>query len=266
MLKTLIALAAACSFATPCAALTVIGTGTGKVYSETGEDVVDWYGLFGSPGASLLGKAATISIRIDIGSTPPINYADGSQAVRSGFWNIFPANDPLRAVDIADASITIGGVTVENDGSSLSSYSLWQPSTFSCQGTTTCVGLEAVTGPGRFGPSFYLDLIAGGFASAPPSSLSSPPFDDNLCDRVADCRGAFLYQESTGDPSALNGSIKLDRFSLLPSSVPEPSTWLLMIAGFFAAGAGLRRAGDQRMAGRRQLPSYLARATQAGKA
>jgi hypothetical protein len=239
MLKATLVTLAACAIPLPAGAITVIATGIG-VIEATGsgfDGPIDEYGYFGPRGASLAGKAATITISVDLTATPPIIYPDGTQSVSSGYYNSYPGYDPERTADIGGGTITINDVTKENNGSASTTYSLRTPDAYICTFSSACVTLGASTGPGRWSGSDKLFLIAGGFRNGAPKDLLDVPTSDNLCTDVAECRGAFAFALS----EVFSGTVRLSSLRFSTASVPEPSTWAMMILGFGAVGYAMRR-------------------------
>ncbi|MBW6531950.1 PEPxxWA-CTERM sorting domain-containing protein [Sphingomonas sp. RRHST34] len=239
MLKAVLAGTVLCVAPCSAQALTVIATGTGVIEQLAPYlgDPIDYNGRFGPRGASLIGKTATITITIDLTATPPLYSANGSQLVSSGQFNAFPGDDPERTADIGDGTITINGVTLKNDGTASSNYTLAVPGEYGCTAATKCLSLGATTGPGRFGGSDSLGLGADGFLSGAPSSLLDVPTDENICDRVSSCMGGFTYSQIDD----LYGAVRLTSLRFSVASVPEPSTWAMMILGFGAVGYAMRR-------------------------
>jgi len=65
-----------------------------------------------------------------------------------------------------------------------------------------------------------------------------------------------LYMIMLMEPGSADKFYTLEHFDHLPTAVPEPATWAMMIAGFGLAGAGLRRSRAQR-----QAPNQLRQAS-----
>lgn len=238
MIKRIVALSVACCAPSASPALTLIGTGTGIIYGIADGVSIDDNGFFGPPGISLIGKTATITISIDLDRTPPLIFSNGQAAVTSGEFNAFPGFDPSRGADIGGGSITIDSVTRVNAGESLTSYTYLPAGTgASCPGTTSCSFLGTTTGPGRFGGSFTLGLVARQFSSGAPTSLFDLPLGSNICERAADCIGQ--YYDSMGGFTSV--SVRLSSLSLSVLGVPEPSSWAMFIGGFGMIGAAMRR-------------------------
>ncbi|MGK6323781.1 PEPxxWA-CTERM sorting domain-containing protein [Sphingomonas sp. DT-51] len=232
----------------PCSAhaLTVIATGVGvieRLAPYIGEPI-DEFGRFGPRGASLIGETATITITVDLTATPPLYRSTGSQLVSSGEFNSFPGDDPERTADIGGGTITINGITQENDGAASSSYALAVLGDLGCQYTAKCLSLGASTGPGRFGGSDGLGLSARGFITGAPTSLFDVPAGGNVCERVVQCSGSFSY----GQYDYLLGAVRLSSLRFSVASVPEPATWAMMILGFGAIGYAMRRRSVLRFA------------------
>ncbi|MBW6528157.1 PEPxxWA-CTERM sorting domain-containing protein [Sphingomonas sp. RHCKR7] len=239
MLKGVLATAALCVLPCSAQALTVVATGVGvieRLAPYIGEPI-DAYGRFGPRGASLVGQTATITITVDLTATPPLYESGGSQLVSSGAFNIYPGNDPERTADIGGGTITINGVTQENDGAATTSYALAALGDLGCRYTSKCLSLGASTGPGRFGGTDALGLSAGGFIAGAPTSLFDVPTGGNVCERVSACMGGFSY----GQRDDLYGAVRLSSLRFSVASVPEPSTWVTMILGFALVGGALRR-------------------------
>jgi len=239
MLKAVLASAVLFATPSPAHALTVIATGIGvieRLAPYIGEPI-DEYGRFGPRGASLIGQTATITITIDLTATPPIYTASGSQLVSSGDFNKYPGDDPARTADIGGGVITINGITQENDGTASSNYTVAALGDFGCTYVTKCLGLGASTGPGRYGGSDGLGLSANGFTAGASMSLFDVPTGENVCDRVSSCMGGFSY----GQRDDLYGAVRLSSLRFSVASVPEPSTWAMMILGFGAIGYAMRR-------------------------
>jgi hypothetical protein len=238
MYRAFVALLAAILVTSSAPALTLIGTGTGIIFSPDGSAVVDESGIFGAQGASLIGKTATITISIDLDRTPPLYFGDGAAAVSAGAFYGFPGFDPTRDFDIGGGSITIDGVTLINAGDSDTTY-LFTPAGIrtTCPGGTSCAALGTTTGPGRFGGVFSLGLSLGRISSGAPTSLFDLPLGSNLCSRATDCLGQY-YDSISGFTDA---SVRLSSLSFAVAGVPEPATWAMMVLGFGAIGATMRR-------------------------
>jgi len=176
---------------------------------------IDKGGAFGAAGADLTGAAFSAVVTFDsaVGAFLPL---DGGYGLYGGFATGTPSSGV--------ASLTIAGASVNFATSSSYIASIFH----------------------SYHPLFAIYLI-GGANSLSMQVYDSPfigPLNGNFSLTCGDCYGSvnlkgagilFAITEvsySVSDPSALPGP---------EAYVPEPSTWAMMILGFGATGASLRR-------------------------
>jgi len=201
--------------ASPASAAVMMATLTGA----TDFGGYDYAGLFGAPGASLAYKNVTLSFTYDTELGEPI-VSDGQETVYGGAP--YGTTSPIIA-----ASITIGDVTRALDLSYYgyaNSYAGEWTSLFGRQATPGNVNSE-------FGVTVYHDA---------PGDLEGPftvyaEGGGNLRLYKPDDYGELL-----AETDFYVGTLTVAYVGPSGAPVPEPSSWLLMIAGFGLAGAALR--------------------------
>ncbi len=213
--------------ATPASAKILTATFTGTVVLEVqGGDI---FGLFGAPGADLVGQSIVATYRIDDSKgvssyTPPL-----SSVIYGG--PVFGTQSPITT------TITIGGKTHQIAGTYDSQVNQSGPAS-----GFPSVGYSAddrtLTKDG------YTDLVAYNFLNnvltssdyhVVPTSVTGPNFSYGFVDEDVFVGGVWTNAASIEWlPDSFTFSVS--------DGVPEISTWAMLILGFAAAGACLRLA------------------------
>lgn len=234
VLKTLAAAAALAFAATSASAAVMSATYTGVLTNGIDED-----GYFGAPGADLSGQAFSVNFVYDTAQGLISPYF-GGQALAGG-WLGAPPYQPLLSM-----SLTILGHTEATTGDASGDFSstvttifpdfpAYHPGTTAqgevCHnGEREPVGLYFATCMRTAGP-VPSDLVTGFSAAADPLEWGYAMF------YLPGGDGPFPHYYVEG--RSMNLVVTKLRES--PGGVPEPGVWALMILGFGAAGAMLRR-------------------------
>ena len=119
---------------------------------------------------------------------------------------------------------------------------------------TSLLGVNITASSGTFGPGVFSTFTYNNAALANWVSLPSQGFQISTSGAAQQLRLDFFpltasganilhtsneYQNTGGGRAVTGGRVVLD----VPSAVPEPATWAMMITGFGLAGAALRRRG-----------------------
>ncbi|WP_234026338.1 PEPxxWA-CTERM sorting domain-containing protein [Qipengyuania thermophila] len=105
-----------------------------------------------------------------------------------------------------------------------------------------------VSGPAsRLQNAFFCPDFAGGSGCAPLTSVSVPDearlFNSLLLEFTG--TGNIVLSRPSGGTTTLSLNVTRQGPPPLAAAVPEPSTWAMLLLGFFAIGAGLRRRAAQ---------------------
>ena len=212
----------------------------------TNENINDVTGVFGEAGERITNQPFTETFSIDtaVGTFAPPTPTSAS------YNSIFGAPGTYAVA----ASLTIDGHTFSTQGDDYSSAFI-TPGSGASPTTYTITSDDKVAGlpESQFNENFYLDLDGPGL----PQDLTQ----DAVLSGVGSSSAApYVIQTSSGSVSVLDTFIDgLDdadgkpivdsQGDLYPTSihfgevsaVPEPSAWLLMIAGFGSLGVMLRK-------------------------
>jgi hypothetical protein len=222
-------------------AATVVVTYTGSVSSGS-----DQLGLFGTAGASL---ANTSFVARYIFDTNVGRITTGSSDLSYGGYSFKGAASPL-----VSATLKIGNVTQSVGGAALADLGY-----FNLLGGTYYEA-SAVSNPfieTHVGVISYSDMVFGDFLKTAIGSINQTMFESGLTGGMSDNGGpaysGFFDFNAKGGVStfgtfASGGEVQVSVIpkasSLLKSfsvPAPEPTTWMMMIAGFGFIGAMLRR-------------------------
>lgn len=230
----------AVSAAGPSEAAQFLATYSGSVTSG-----IDNAGAFGTPGADLAGQSFTIDYSL-LQPFPALVGAQFSAAANFQTTNggtITGAPGPLSAV------VTIAGRSQYVSGYYYGSASYQDNYLISDEGLVWDAVQHLAYGDTR-NTSVYSTI--GDYSAA---MLSSPGIGARNAYSVheGDERAGFFKTASLQGGSYLHTDLVLEplsfRSGLAPGApgVPEPSAWLMMLAGFGAVGAALRRSRRQRV-------------------
>lgn len=187
-------------------------------YGSTDFGGYDYAGLFGTPDSSLAYKSMSLTFVYDTARGDRVTTADEDMVAKFGGTN-----------PILSASITIDGVTLDLDlpdygyASSTDNYWTWlsarrtNPANYDNELSAMVIGSGM---PGDLETPF----TAYGYGGGSLRLWSPTSFAEALAETDFNLGGVEVtYVGPSG-----------------PGPVPEPSAWLLMIAGFGLAGAALR--------------------------
>lgn len=187
-------------------------------YGSTDFGGHDYAGLFGTPDSSLAYKSMSLTFVYDTARGDRVTTADEDMVAKFGGTN-----------PILSASITIDGVTLDLDlpdygyASSTDNYWTWlsarrtNPANYDNELSAMVIGSGM---PGDLETPF----TAYGYGGGSLRLWSPTSFAESLAETDFNLGGVEVtYVGPSG-----------------PGPVPEPSAWLLMIAGFGLAGAALR--------------------------
>ena len=117
---------------------------------------------------------------------------------------------------------------------------------------TSLLGVDITASSGTFGPGVFSTFTYNNAALANWVSLPSQGFQISTSGAAQQLRLDFFpltasganilhtsheYQNTGGGRAVTGGRVVLD----VPSAVPEPATWAMMITGFGLAGVAIRR-------------------------
>jgi len=196
-------------------------------YQGTLNSGQDWSGVFGAAQADLTGAAFTAVFVMDIDQPTRVTHPGVSDTVIGG-----GANSPYVAASITINNITFdfgpidnGGVQVTAGNQSLNAFS---------QEDTDGVGID-----------FQLSMLGRFFGAPAIPSLLDTPFSTDVGLTQGSFFGINIFDWGTMQTvAAAHGDLAVNSVSATVSqtaAVPEPATWAMMILGFGAAGAVLRR-------------------------
>jgi len=178
---------------------------------------------FGPTGANLGGKAYNVVMSYDPTAFASIGSCGAAPSTSCNFF--FSAALPLTA------TFTVDGLS--------QSYTWTSGEFYLSSGGNDQFGFNFYGAAGSFSGSFG----DGNSLYPDQASVNSPVFSD-LTDLLL-ASGTFQFNSSGygfGDaPSSLSASFTPSAPAVSSASVPEPTTWALMIVGFGMIGAGMRR-------------------------
>jgi hypothetical protein len=99
-----------------------------------------------------------------------------------------------------------------------------------------------------------ISFVDGGHTYTFDGSVVTPSLSDTGCQTISSCSGLVTFQDTTGGTissftlSSSSNSFEADNFTAtevnFQNAVPESSTWMMMLLGFFGVGfAAYRRKG-----------------------
>ena len=209
-----------------------VATFTGKVISSN-----DVSGVFGTPGASLVGLDFTETWTFETGLgvhgfNPGVSesnyggsqYEPGHQAYNPGMFGPESYNSPTLF-----ATLKINGITADFLGDTYGNNQVYQTSSVYVANSDHSVA--------PFADHYYAQLLQF-FTAAPGHSDFQSSFSINAA--------GFSYGAFTDNRAGhvTSGELQALHYTLqVPSSggVPEPATWAMMIGGFGMTGVTLRR-------------------------
>lgn len=200
-------------------------------YSGTVTEGSDQTGIFGSPGGSLAGGIFTAIFTVDLTQGSPNNYND--------------TTNPLNAYNShqggIDATLIINGHPFAFPGTfSNSQQNLVQgaPNNLEYREISDTI-YSTFNYPAD---EKYLYLIVHDYTAAIPLLLTTP-FSFLPLPGADDGWGTFLILQSSGSINT-GGSLNVESVTV-SSSVPEPSTWAMMVLGFAGVGFVVYRRRNQ---------------------
>lgn len=223
MRRVWLAAAAACVLATAASgaeAAIVVATYSGTV--DAGAS--DPGGIFGP---TLSGSAFTVTYNYDT-ALGGLDNAAGLLSRSGGTSQVGGPDPAFDTSPVIDASITINGVTEHFGGQFLGSAGLFFPLN---RITHSAVDANAAGD----GPGAGVDTLF--FSPIPiPGSL------DASFSSAGSGFGDFRLYDVATDTELARANLTVTSLSIVgPGGVPEPSTWAIMLTGFFGLGAALRR-------------------------
>ena len=206
-----------------------IVTVTLKGATENINDFGDVFGL----GAEAVGSPANITDQPFVETltlnTTQGNVLDTPTGVSYDSLSFFPALGPPYAVA---ASLEINGHTLSVAGSNYSSL-------FADPGYYSALSDDAVPMGVRDDNQVSLEITSN--AGAPLPTTVSQAFTASLNPAAYDVADTFTDETSRGEYPDAIGSLDPTEITIAPASAtPEPSVWMLMLAGVGLAGGALR--------------------------
>lgn len=214
----------ACLGAVEAKATVVVGAFSGVInYGR------DYGGMFGAAGATLDGLRYTGTFTYDTSKGTRLTSANGDQVSANGVLNMDP---------VLTYALTINGITDQIDVSAISFVAILSSHEFRLGGQSGA-GADSVTVAEVADGAPFDNLDAPHSFADTVNGLGSPYF--GVVQRFRNFTQAVYYV-----------NFDTERVDLLSDGVasgaPEPVTWGMMLAGFFAVGAALR--------GRKVAPSH----------
>jgi hypothetical protein len=226
------------------------------VYQGTVANGTDGLGLFGAAGSSLAGQAYTVFFDYDVGvaGAKSVNTAD-RDFIYGG--SLYDAASPLVSV-----TFTIAGITQVMKGDTSSDVGIFRDlsnylETAAFDTPFTQVGDKTVS---------YFDTVFGTYLSHPVGLSNDSLIEPNSQGGITVAGDPTAYA-GFFDFYAIGGTSTAGQFASgasitaaylkdsvaapiapLAASVPEPASWLMMIAGFGAVGMMMRRKTRVRVA------------------
>ncbi len=206
--------------------------------------------VLAAAGIELIGAPAQALVPIPIGT--PFGSATDALTINGTYASLpDPAVQPFASVDFTLSLVVPAQISVSAAGPVLSEFSVPVSGSYTDGGQTETFSTPfAVFGATNIGLSTYPDnfslivddLLAPGDSFIVSFQASGPLFSPILFAAGAPetiATGAFTVSAASGaydgDP-AFTGTLTISP----RSAVPEPASWMVMLAGFAGLGAGLR--------------------------
>jgi hypothetical protein len=227
-----IALATAAAAAVLLAASTASATVYQITLTGDTESINDFNNVFGL-GAETVGSSANITNQAFV-ETFDVNTAGGNVLTSStgiSSNSIFGTSPPYAV----SGSLEINGTTISVSGSNYSSVFT--------SGADYQINTNAVS-PSNANENndFSLDLHSNDLTASPIPTTVTQAFSAALTSANYEVFDSFIDSNSGGEYADASGELHPTEISIAEvSAAPEPSSWLLMIAGLGAVGLVLRR-------------------------
>ncbi|WP_277970702.1 PEPxxWA-CTERM sorting domain-containing protein [Sphingomonas echinoides] len=161
--------------------------------------------------------------------------SQGNWATSNDTFTLFMQHPYLTGLNAADGSINFATLNGTNDF------------LLTGEGTTVNPGFNAYAivftfGDGATISGAYNTLF--GFSAGSSATVGNTTY--TVTDFAWNRGGGDLVGANTIGKSGVTDFAGLAQFDVVESAVPEPTTWLMMLAGFGMVGAGLRSRGKVR--------------------
>jgi hypothetical protein len=247
-----VALAAAASFGAAGMAQAAVVTTIYQGHILSGSD---GYGLFGDPGASLVGRTYTATYVSD-DSKPGATPIGGLQSGVS-------CSNAVVGCTALSGSIKIGSTTVKLDPEELAAAidyhnvetgELWKQQQISGPSTSQLLQ-DLIQFEGGTSVNYISYLLHNSLQNFSGEMFSNPNYNSSFSyiTQSTDMDfGSFVFtiaNKNTWNVQKTEAYFSIDSVQSFAGSgsaaVPEPGTWALMLGGFFFVGTGLRRRRGQ---------------------